>query len=263
MIVNRRSYNERRWIRIFDNEWDRLGLKRQRRAKRSLLPGWSSACRVIIADDHPLVPVAVAKSLSSSGDFCIVAIVNSGDALLERLAISAAPCDLIVTDFAMQSDETERVGLDGARLLGLLQRNYPDIPVVVLTMINNGGMLRSMLREGVHGIVSKDEPPNVLAQVCAKVMIGAQVPVLSPKVANRLEPESGGVSVRRGREPVLSQKESEVVRLFAQGYSLTDISHQLSRAITTVATQKRSAMRKLNLNTNADLIRYASEAGMV
>ena len=224
-----------------------------------MLPGWSAACRVIIADDHPLVPVAVGKSLTASGDFFIVATVGSGEALLEQLAVSA--CDLIVTDFVMQSDEDDKVNLDGIRLLGLLSRGYPRIPVVVLTMITNGGMLKTMLKEGVHGIVSKDEPVNVLAQVCAKVMIGARLPVLSPKVAHRLEPETG--AAQRGREAVLSQKESEVVRLFALGHSLTDISQQLNRAITTVATQKRSAMRKLNLANNADLIRYAAETGMV
>lgn len=224
-----------------------------------MLPGWSSPCRVIIADDHPLVPVAVGKSLTSSGDFCIVATVGSGEALLEQLPSTA--CDLIVTDFVMQSDEDDKVNLDGTRLLGLLSRGYPRIPVVVLTMITNGGMLKTMLKEGVHGIVSKDEPVNVLAQVCAKVMIGARLPVLSPKVAHRLEPETG--AAQRGREAVLSQKESEVVRLFALGHSLTDISQQLNRAITTVATQKRSAMRKLNLANNADLIRYAAETGMV
>ncbi|MFJ1302863.1 response regulator [Pseudomonadota bacterium AL_CKDN230030165-1A_HGKHYDSX7] len=214
---------------------------------------------MIIADDHPLVPVAVGKSLTSSGDFCIVATVGSGEALLEQLSESA--CDLIVTDFVMQSDEDDKVNLDGTRLLGLLSRGYPRIPVVVLTMITNGGMLKTMLKEGVHGIVSKDEPVNVLAQVCAKVMIGARLPVLSPKVAHRLEPETG--AAQRGREAALSQKESEVVRLFALGHSLTDISQQLNRAITTVATQKRSAMRKLNLANNADLIRYAAETGMV
>ncbi|WP_255176172.1 response regulator transcription factor [Bordetella genomosp. 5] len=213
-----------------------------------------------MADDHPLVQIAISQMLSADGDFTVVASANSGEELLHTL--QATPCDLIVTDFVMPPfEEASTSNLDGIRLIGLLRRKHPSIPIVVSTTVPNGGILKSMITAGVHGIVGKDEPSQILAQICKSVMSGAKPPVLSPRVAMRLGHYVAPSQIATVQQ--LSQKESEVVRLFAQGHSLTDIARQLNRAITTVATQKRSAMRKLNVNNNADLIRYAADTGIV
>ncbi|MEN2468619.1 DNA-binding response regulator [Burkholderia stabilis] len=211
--------------------------------------------QVIVADDHPITRLAIIRAIDALPGFKVAAGVGSGHELLETLGKQA--CDLIVTDFAMQQSEPDE---DGLRLIARLGRLYKSIPVVVFTMLTNGGVLHQLCQMGVAGLVGKDEDLAALEQTCARAL-GANRPYLSPGMAARLA-ETGELAVGV-RPSVLSLKELEIVRLFARGTSLTDIARQLNRSITTVSTQKRSAMRKLHVTTNADLIAYAREQGLV
>ncbi|HBD36475.1 response regulator transcription factor [Cupriavidus metallidurans] len=209
---------------------------------------------VVVADDHPIILMAVTNALGTLG-FHVRSKVRSGAELLDELARDG-PCGLIVTDFTMQGDRDEE---DGLRLIGRLRRLYPDTPVVVFTMLTNGGILNRLCSLGVAGIVSKEESESTLAQICHRAL-GANQTLLSPRIAMRLGQDGGTTEAFRNTNP-LSPSELEVVRLFSLGLSVTDISRRLNRAVTTVATQKRMAMRKLHVETNADLIRYASQHG--
>jgi len=211
--------------------------------------------RIVVADDHPIVLSAITDCLDHLVDCRVVAKANSGVGLLAVLA--ETPCDLIVTDFSMHGDDENTE--DGLRLIGRLRRLYPQTPIVVFTMLTNGGILHELCQLGVAGLVGKDEPIPTLADVCRRVR-GASSTVLSARIAERLATEGSTADEFRSANP-LSPRELEVVRLFALGLTVTDISKRLNRSVTTVATQKRAAMRKLHLDSNADLIRYASEHG--
>jgi two-component system capsular synthesis response regulator RcsB len=128
-------------------------------------------------------------------------------------------------------------------------------------MVTNGAVLQQICRLGAAGVVGKGEDIAVLGQVCRRVLAGDSGPVLSPGVAARLA-DAAGEPVSADSAPKLTLKEIEVVRLFASGSSLTDIAQQLNRSLTTVATQKRSAMRKLRVGSNADLVAYARDRGL-
>ncbi|AXK61887.1 MULTISPECIES: response regulator transcription factor [Burkholderia] len=211
--------------------------------------------RVVVADDHPITRLAVIRAINALPGFKVVADVGSGHDLVRILTEQA--CDLIVTDFTMQQSEPDE---DGLRLIEKLRRLHESIPVVVFTMLTNGGILHRLCQMGVAGLVGKDEDLAALEKTCT-LAPGPNRPYLSPGMAARLaqagELAVGAISSR------LSPKELEIVRLFALGTSLTDIARQLNRSITTVSTQKRSAMRKLHVTTNADLIAYAREQGLV
>ena len=99
----------------------------------------------------------------------------------------------------------------------------------------------------------------MLGEVCRRALTESGT-ALSTRIAERLAKE-GSTSTDFQRDQPLSPRELDVVRLFALGLSVTEISKRLNRSVTTVATQKRAAMRKLHLESNADLIRYASEHG--
>jgi len=210
--------------------------------------------RIIVADDHPIISLAVAESLNGVPGFSVVATARSG---LELLAAAQNhPCNLIVTDFTMQSDAADE---DGLRLIERLQRQFPQIPIVVFTMLTNSGILSQLRQLGVAGIVGKDEPIDKLVAVCVRAMTGAET-ILSAGVDKRLSQNDvtmGGA----GRTRSLSPKELEVVRLFALGLSVTEIARRLNRSVATIGTQKQSAMRKLNIDSNAELLRYADEQG--
>lgn len=212
--------------------------------------------RVVVADDHPIILLAITDTLQALPGFKVIATVGSGQELLEVL--TQQECDLIVTDLTMQQTQPDE---DGLRLIARLRRLYANLPIVVFTMLTNTGILHQLVQLGVTGLVGKDENLSALERICIRSLAG-KAPCLSPGVQARLASVGNAPSSMHSAS-LLTPKELEVIRLFSRGVSLTEIARQLSRSITTVATQKRSAMRKLNVTTNADLVTYANEQGLV
>jgi two-component system capsular synthesis response regulator RcsB len=208
--------------------------------------------RIIVADDHPLILFAVTEALGSAPPFKVVATARSGKELLATL--ETQPCELVVTDFsmtAMQADD------DGLPLIQRLRYLYPELPLVVFTMLTNGGILHRMTQMGVAGIVSKEDSVNALVDICANALTRKRA-VLSPGVTERLARASLTANAFHSGHP-LSPHEFEVARLYGLGISVTEIAQRLNRSVTTVATQKRAAMRKLHIETNADLVRFVTD----
>jgi two-component system, NarL family, captular synthesis response regulator RcsB len=212
--------------------------------------------RVALADDHPIVLLAISDQFSRLPGFVIAATANSGAELIR--IVEREPVDLIITDLVMQGEE--EVEFDGLRLVSKLRRLHPDIPLVVITMMSSGGMFHELCKLGVSAIVSKEEPPSELAQISLRAL-NTKDTIISPKIQNRLARE-GSTSKDLAREQPLSPRELEVVRLFAQGMSVTEIARTLNRSVPTVATQKRSAMRKLHVENHVDLVKYAARTGL-
>jgi len=216
--------------------------------------------RIVIADDHPVVLLAIAEVIEAVSGFSIHATAHSGAELLDILAKDAF--DLIITDFVMHQSEADE---DGLRLIQRLKRLHPGVPVIVFTMLTNGGILHQMCRLGVSGLVGKDEKASILGEICLRALeekhISDRQTILSPGIKVRLA-NTGTTSADFRRTQPLSPRELEVVRLFSLGLSLTEIAKGLNRSVPTVATQKRAAMRKLHIETNADLLRYATEQGL-
>jgi two-component system capsular synthesis response regulator RcsB len=213
--------------------------------------------QVVVADDHAVVRAAVARTIDAIAGCKVVATARSGTELLGML--TKFKCDLIVTDFTMQKSTADE---DGLRLVARLRRSYPSIPIVVFTMLTNGGVLQKLCKLGVAGIVGKDEDPIEIERACLKALSDSDAPTfLSPGIRGWLA-RDGSTEDGFRDAPDLSPKELEIVRLFGLGLSVTQIAQQLNRAATTVATQKRSAMRKLHVETNVDLVKYAQEQGL-
>ncbi|HKR45612.1 MAG TPA: response regulator transcription factor [Paraburkholderia sp.] len=209
---------------------------------------------VAVADDHPMIRLAIKDILGTIG-FQVVALCQSGKALFETL--DQQRFDLIVTDFSMERAHGNE---DGLRLIQRVRSRHPDTPVVVFTMLTNSGLLACIRAEGVAGIVGKSEDPEILKRICLNVATGSAGPHLSPAIADRIASAGGRASANACP---LSPKEIEVVRMFANGDSLTSIATSFHRSLATIAAQKRSAMQKLNIANNADLITYARDHGLV
>lgn len=208
---------------------------------------------VVIADDHPVIQLAVKSTLSAAPDLHVCATCSSGKELSAALARHHP--DLIVTDFTMGRSEGND---DGLRLMQRLRQSSPATPVVVFTMLTNGGLLTRIRETGVAAIVGKNEDPAVLRQICLDALAGHRQR-LSPAIAGLMA--SAGARADGVASP-LSPREIEVVRMFAAGSTVTAIAAYLHRSLATVATQKRSAMRKLNITSNADLVAYARDHGL-
>lgn len=212
--------------------------------------------RIAIADDHPVIRHAVIDALHGIPGFKVEAAAKSGSQLLNSL--SDGTWDLIVTDFSMDTSQRDS---DGLSLISRLRQYYPRVPIIVFTMLNNDDALTRLSRSGVAGIVDKCEGIEEFRSAATEVVHNGRT-YFSARVRSRLlqRPESNDKPFGKH---ALTKREIEVIRYFASGVSLTDIARKVNRAISTVATQKNTAMKKLHARTNADLVKYAQENGLV
>lgn len=206
--------------------------------------------RVVIADDHPVVLMGIRIALHGQGPrFEIVGEAANGEALVALL--SSVQCDLLITDFAM-SDAS--VGDDGLMLLETLRGSYPELPIIVLSMLNNPALVQGMLAVGVRGVMDKMSLTNELMLAISSVTAGRVY--LSEQTRKRL------VEYSANGAKTLSAREAEVVRMFAIGLTVTEIARRTNRTVRTISQQKRDAMRKLGLDGDKQLYEYARATGL-
>lgn len=209
--------------------------------------------RIILADDHPIVRSGVRALLEGHANTTLVAEVGSPADLIE--AIHAHPCDIVITDFSMPGGQVA----DGLHMLGLIHRRWPTLPVIVLTMVNNAGVLNSILGTGVRGLLGKADALTELTLAVQAVSHGRDY--LSAGIRKTLDMARSGTNL--SAQPVLSRRETEVLRLFASGFTVSEIASQLSRSVKTISRQKMDGMAKLGLKSDLDVYAYAREHGML
>lgn len=199
---------------------------------------------VIIADDHPIVLFGIRKSLEQLEWVNVVGEFEDSTSLINNL--SKLNASVLITDLSMPG---EKYG-GGIMLIKYIKRHYPDISIIVLTMNNNPAILGSVLDLDIEGIVLKQGAPTDLPKALAALHKGKKY--TPDTVARLLEKISaGGNGDKR-----LSPKESEVVRLFAEGFLVTEIAKKLNRSIKTISSQKKSAMMKLGVDNDIALLNY-------
>ncbi|AQT92741.1 MULTISPECIES: response regulator transcription factor [Pseudomonas] len=208
--------------------------------------------RIIIADDHPIVRVGQRVVIEASGKCKVVGEANGPDQLLTL--VGSTPCDVIVTDFAMPGDHQA----DGYGLLGLLHRQYPKLPVVLVTMFANVSTLRSAFSHGAQAVVAKSASARELPLALKAVSEGRTF--VSECLRVQLDEACHAQPTQPAR---LSGKEHEVVRMLASGMTVSQIAARVNRSISTISKQKSTAMQRLCISTDVDLFTYARESGMV
>jgi two-component system, NarL family, captular synthesis response regulator RcsB len=219
--------------------------------------------RIVIADDHPVVMLGIRALLKDHSNMQVVGEANSGAELLALLATE--PCDLLITDFSMPYEDDSG---DGLLLLRRLRRDYPILPIIVLTMVHNPALIRGMLAAGVNGMVGKVAMMKELLLAIGAVMKGRMYvcesmrEYVADRATSRVQAEVSQATA--GNDPtVLSQREAEVVRLYAQGLTVTQIAEHVHRSVKTVSQQKNDAMRKLGITSNTQLFEYAQAYGLL
>lgn len=208
--------------------------------------------RVIIADDHPVVRIGLRMLLESTRMCVIVGEADGPDSLLKLL--SGTPCDLLVTDFSMPGNQQA----DGLKLLNTIGRYYPQMPIILVTMFANVATLRAVFAQGAMAIVAKGASAKELPMAIKAVREGRRF--ISESLRAPLE-QSGNRDP--SHEPLLSTKESEVVRMLATGMTVSEIAAHNKRSVSTISKQKNMAMLRLCISTDVDLFAYARNNGLV
>ena len=217
------------------------------------------ALRILLADDHPLVSAAVADRLHTQTGWEVCGSVTSATALLN--GIDSLRPDVVITDYHMPA--RGEGNSDGLRLLASLRRRHPSLAVIVLTMITNPLVLRSILDTQVHGLVLKDAPLSELVTVVCRIQRGFHyIGKSAMEVLSQADPGSAVAPGQAGAER-LSRREMEVLRLYLTGRSVSAIAIQLCRSVKTISRQKNCAMQKLGVTNDRELFEFAALNGML
>ncbi|HKT66546.1 response regulator [Burkholderia sp. 22313] len=202
--------------------------------------------RVMVADDHPSSALGMSQALAGSSTIKLLGTVSNSTDLVAML--DEQQSDVLVVDYVMPGGKYG----DGLSLLSFLQRRYPALRLVTITMIDNPSVLLAIQKQGVGCILSKSDAISHLVGAVHAAFVGANY--LSPFVKKLLEECQPSAGIR-----TLTAREIEVVRLYGAGLTVGEIAIQLHRSKQTISSQKSSAMKKLGIVRDADLIRYASE----
>ncbi|SAK46917.1 LuxR family transcriptional regulator [Caballeronia temeraria] len=209
--------------------------------------------RAIVADDHPVVVTGIRSLLERDGAIQVVATARDTLELAE--AVDSTPCDLVFSDIGMRGIDGESNSIPFLRRLSW-QENRPK--VIVLTMISQTRMLAGLVQLGVDGVVDKRDGLACLHDAISVAEAGGCF--LSPCVqaaVSHLPTESPA------RAGVLSRREWEVFQLYARGLLVHEIADHFGRSRKTIATQRRSGMRKLGLDSEEELVAYLQQVGLI
>ncbi|NWD05907.1 response regulator transcription factor [Pseudomonas gingeri] len=210
--------------------------------------------RIVLADDHPIFLIGLRAVLERDPGLSVVGEASTPQTLFDLLG--ECPCDVLITDFMMPTADQN----DGLRMIEALVRHYPDLPILVVTMLNNAGLFRYILDLGVMGLLSK---ASLAAELPVAIHHVRQRKAFVAKSVRQTLAQAGEIgSHRLGDQEQLSPRELEVTRLLAAGRTVGEIAARLCRSKQTVSAQKVSAMRKLGLSNDAALFLYLQEHGL-
>ncbi|WP_321794306.1 response regulator transcription factor [Caballeronia sp. J97] len=209
--------------------------------------------RVILADDHPIVIKGIQSFLERDGAAQVVATARDTLELAE--AVDATPCDFVFSDIGMRGIDGESNSIAYLRRLSW-QEDRPKI--IVLTMISQTRMLAGLVQLGVDGVLDKRDGLECLHDAIAVADAGGCF--LSPCVEAAVRHLPATSPARAG---VLSRREWEVFQLYARGLLVHEIADHFGRSRKTIATQKRSGMRKLGLESEEELVGYLQQVGLI
>jgi two-component system, NarL family, invasion response regulator UvrY len=206
--------------------------------------------RILIADDHGIVRKGLVGMLQ--GEFPSAEIVEAEEAeTLFKLALKGQ-WDLIISDLSMP-------GRSGLEVIQEIKQHVPGVPVLILSVYPERLYGTRVLKAGASGYLSKDSPPEELARAIHYILQGRKY--ITPVVAEKLVEDIGGHAHKLPHE-VLSDREMNVLKLLAAGESLIRIGELLSIAPSTVSSYRARILKKMGLDSNADLTRYWVENGL-
>jgi two-component system response regulator NreC len=207
---------------------------------------------ILLADDHTMVRQGLRALLEEESGFTVVGEAKDGPETI-ALTESLRP-DVLVVDLMMP-------GVGGLEVMRQVGRKVPTVRFVVLSMYANEAYVVEALRSGAMGYVLKDTGAEELVRAIRHVAQGGRY--LSPPLSEKsleayLERVRGG-----GAEEALTPREREVLQLCAEGRSNAEIAERLFISPRTAETHRANLMRKLGLHSQAELIHYAFQSGLV
>jgi DNA-binding NarL/FixJ family response regulator len=200
---------------------------------------------IMLADDHPLVRDGLRARLEAVPHFRVVAEADSGAEAL--ILAGGTRIDLVLMDITMRDGS-------GIEATARLTANYPDIAVLILSMHDKLEYVTQAMQAGARGYVLKDAPGKDIVLAIDTVMAGGIY--YSAAVARQLARPAA-------QDNQLTSREQEVLRHIANGESNKQIARALDLSVRTVETHRLNIKRKLGIEGQAELIKFALQHGRI
>ncbi|GIK25590.1 MAG: DNA-binding response regulator [Betaproteobacteria bacterium] len=205
--------------------------------------------RILIADDHAIVRGGLKQIIATTTDIVAAGEATHGAEVIDK--VRQADLDLLLLDMTMP-------GLSGVDLVRRVRGDKPDLPILVLSMHNEGQVVSRALRAGAAGYVTKDSDPAILLSAIRKVAAGGRF--IDPALVDAIVFEVGDSD--KAPHECLSDREFQVLQKIVGGEAIGEIGAALNLSAKTISTHKMRLMQKLGVDNNADLIRYAIRHGL-
>jgi DNA-binding NarL/FixJ family response regulator len=207
--------------------------------------------RIVLADDHPIVLAGLRMLVAAADDLELVGEATSGPQALD--IILAAKPDVAIIDISLPQ-------MNGIVLARRLAQECPSTGVIVLTSHEDRSYLDQALEAGARGYVLKKSTADCLIHAIHGVLVGGLY--VDPAIAGRML-DTSRANARRpsAGAPSLTEREAEVLRLVAAGFTNKEIAHQLELSAKSVETYKARGAAKLGVKTRRDIVRYAAAQG--
>ena len=201
--------------------------------------------RILIADDHPVVRHGLKQILAAQRDMTVVGEAKDGHEALELGR--KVEWDVAVLDYSMP-------GRSGVELVKEIKRQYPQRPILVLSMFPEELHATQSFKAGGAGYRHKETAGEELTNAIRKVVRGGRYvsPTLAEKLASELSPDA-----EKAAHEMLSDREYRVMWLLASGRSISQIAKEMFLSPSTISTYRTRILRKLGLGNNAQLVHYA------
>ena len=205
--------------------------------------------RVLIGDDHRIVREGLKQILADAPDVQVVAEAQTGDEVLARVRALGGldGLDLVLLDIAMP-------GMDGLNVLQNLRRDWPGLPVLMLSTYPEKQYAVRCIQLGASGYLNKSTDTDALVAALRRVAAGGMH--VSPTTAEALASLVSQGRTKSGIEQ-LSHREHQVYLLLTQGHSVSEIGAQLNLAPNTVSTYRARILEKTGTKNDVELALYA------
>jgi two-component system response regulator NreC len=207
--------------------------------------------RIVVVDDHAVVRSGLRLLLEAEGDMEVVGEAgNARDAIFE---VRAAQPDVVLLDVVLPGDS-------GIEALPRVLLEAPGAKVLMLSMQDDPNYVREAFAAGASGYVLKEAVDAEVVAAIREVALGNHY--VHPALGARMVAADAAAQAAAAADP-LSDREREVLRMLALGHTNQEISQQLFISVRTAETHRAHIMRKLQLSTRAELVRYAIEHGQL
>jgi DNA-binding NarL/FixJ family response regulator len=201
---------------------------------------------VLLVDDHPIVRQGIGRVLAAEFQDLRLGEAVDGTSAFEKLR--GAPYHLVLLDLTLPGD-------GGLVLLRRMHREFPAIPVLVVSMHPIDQFAQRAMQAGAVGYVAKGADPRELVRAVRNALSGGRyVPPELEEAARRV--------AERPKHDALSDREYQVLRLMGAGRTVSEISAELGLSVKTISTYRKRILEKLLLRTSAELIHYAVVNGL-